>query len=193
MLLLLLMQSPAVSISSPETDGTLRGPVVVLGTMDVPNFASAELAFTYIIAEGGSASQVADTWFLIQSFAQPKTDSTLATWDTTPITDGHYNLRLRVVLQDGAFQDATVADLKIRNDSPEPTETTADFEQPISEPIVSTQIAFAPTPTFPQPTSLPSNPVSLTVQLVYSTLGRGALIALAGFIIFSLLLRLRKN
>ncbi len=192
LMLLLLFQSPAVSITSPETGATLRGQVGILGTMDVPNFASAELAFGYIIP-AGSASNPAEPWFIIESFPQPKVDSALATWDTTSVTDGDYNLRLRVDLQDGSFQDAIVRDLKIRNDSPEPGETPAEFAEPTPQTVSSSTLPVTPTLGFPQPTSLPSNPASLTIPLVYSTFGRGALIALVLFVIFSLLLRLRKD
>ncbi|MBK8419670.1 hypothetical protein [Candidatus Villigracilis saccharophilus] len=46
---------------------------------------------------------------------------------------------------------------------------------------------------FPSPIPLPTNPASLTVSALYITFGRGALIALVLFVLFSLLLRLRRN
>src|SRR5688572_32339755 len=105
LLFTLLLQDPAVSIASPQPGATLRGQVEILGTMDVPNFALAELAFGFV--------DPADTWFTIQTFPQPRTDPPLAVWDTTSVTDGDYNLRQRVTLQDGSFQDAVVTGLKI--------------------------------------------------------------------------------
>ena len=185
-LLLLILQVPAVSITSPQSGATLRGPVAIEGTMDVPNFASAELSFTY------SASP-AEPWFLIRAFPQPKVDSALATWDTASITDGDYNLRMRVYLQDGSVQEAVVTGLKIRNDSAEPTLTQGEFVQPTAETVVATAVPPAAASEYPQPTSLPSNPAALTVSVVYSTLGRGALIALVLFVLISLFLRLRKT
>jgi hypothetical protein len=186
LLLSLLFQDTAISIASPQTGATVRGQVEILGGMDIPNFASAELAFGF--------ADSADSWFTIQTFAQPEVDAPLAVWDTTSITDGDYNLRLHVTLQDGSFQDAIVTNLKIRNDLPEPAPTAVDLSGPTSSQVIPTDISVAPMlPSFPQPTRLPSNPAALTVPLVYSTFGRGALIALALFAAFSLLLRLRKD
>ncbi len=186
LLLFLLFQDPAASIASPQTGAIVRGQVEILGTMNVANFASAEFAFGYIVPEGGA-------WFTIQTFPQPKVDSPLVVWDTTSVTDGDYNLRLRVYMQDGSLQDVVVTGLKIRNDSPEPTATPVEFAQPTSLSAISTDIPATPTLSFTQPTALPSNPAALTVPLVYSTFGRGALIALVLFVVFSFLLRVRKD
>jgi hypothetical protein len=193
-LLFLLFQDPTVSIASPQTGMTLRGQVEILGTMDVPNFASAELAFGFVDA-AGIASNPADAWFIIQTFPQPKVDSPLAVWDTTSVTDGDYNLRLRVRLQDGSFQDSVVTGVKIRNDLPEPTVTPTEDLQPISSAVAPpTNVPATPTrAVFVQPTSLPSNPAALKTSQVYATFGRGAFIALGLFVILSFLLRLRKD
>jgi hypothetical protein len=187
-LLFLLFQDPTVSIASPQTGMTVRGQVEILGTMNVPNFASAELAFGFVDAAG-------DAWFTIQTFPQPKVDPPLAVWDTTSITDGDYNLRLRVVFQDGSFQDSVVTGVKIRNDLPEPTATPTQDLQPISSAValVTTIPATPSRLSFAQPTSLPSNPAALTTPQVYATFGRGAFIALGLFVILSFLLRLRKD
>ena len=194
LLFTLLFQGPTISIASPQTGMTLRGQVEILGTMDVPNFASAELAFGFVDA-AGDASNPADAWFSIQTFPQPKVDPPLAVWDTTSVTDGDYNLRLRVVFQDGSFQDSVVAGVKIRNDLPEPIVTPMEDLQPMSSAVaLVTNIPATPTRlSFVQPTSLPSNPAALTTPQVYATFGRGAFIALGLFVILSFLLRLRKD
>jgi hypothetical protein len=46
LILFLLFQGATAAITSPQTGDTLRGQIEILGQMDVPNFASAELAFT---------------------------------------------------------------------------------------------------------------------------------------------------
>ncbi len=92
---LFLAQTVDISIASPKSGDTLRGQVDIVGNMNVPNFASAELAFSY-------ASNPADSWFTIQTFPQPVINPTLAVWDTTTVTDGDYVLHLRVFLQDGS-------------------------------------------------------------------------------------------
>src|ERR1700690_2392778 len=94
-------------ISAPTAGQILQGQVSIIGTTDIPNFASAQLDFTY-------ASDSTGSWFLIQTFAQPVSNSTLAVWDTASISDGDYSLRLRVTLLDGSFQ-AVAVKIKVQN------------------------------------------------------------------------------
>lgn len=180
-----------MNISSPQAGETLRGQVEIIGSMDAPNFSSAELAFAY-------ASDSADTWFSIQTFPQPAAGPTLAFWDTASLTDGDYNLRLRVFLRDGSFQDALVSGLKIRNDVPiqtevVPTETPFPHFFTTLPPPALTEPSVTAVTTFPSPTPLPANPASVTTSSIYSTFGHGALIVFVLFIFFSLILRLRKS
>ena len=185
-----LLQSQNILIASPQPGDVLRGQVEIVGNMDVPNFASAELAFSY-------ATNPADrfAWFTIQTFSQPVKEPIIAVWDTTALTDGDYILHLRVLLQDGSSQDVVVSDLKIRNDVPLPTPSPSptfpsQFSTPLPALTAQTVTIF---PTFPSPTSLPANPVLVTSTSIYSNFARGALITLVLFAFFSLILRLRKN
>ncbi len=185
---LLLIQTTDVGITSPQTGETLRGQIQILGSIDYPTFASAELSFAF-------ASDLADNWFSIQTFSQPITDSALAVWDTTSITDGDYKLRLRITLQDGTFIDSIITDLKIRNQEiPTATATDAplpqfDNETPTPRIIEPTQIILS----YPSATPLPSNPASITTDSIYKVFAQSALVVLVLFILFSLILRLRKN
>lgn len=191
--LVFFAQTADISITSPLSGDTLRGQVNIVGNLNVPNFASAELAFSY-------ASNPADSWFTIQTFPQPVVDSTIAIWDTTSLTDGDYILHLRVFFQDGSSRDIVVSDLKVRNDVPvvasaTPTATaTESFESITMDPLpVSTVRPESTLPTYPSPVPLPANPASVTSTSIYSNFGRGALVVLVLFVFFSLILRLRKN
>ena len=194
LVLFLLFQDPAVAITSPQPGETLRGPIEIQGRMDAPNFASAELAFTYTAASDSGGS-----WFTIQTFPQPIAGPAIATWDTSSVTDGDYTLRLRVTLQDGTFQDALVTDLKIRNDEPlptvPPTQTLADFNFPQLTETPAAPSEQTPTPfvTYPTSTPLPVNPASLTTTDILTIFWQSALVILILFLFFSLILRLRKN
>ena len=187
--LLAAQESPPIAITSPAPEEILRGQVTITGKVDVPSFVSAQLDFAY-------ASNPTDTWFNIQTFSQPLADSTLATWDTTPITDGDYILRLRVNFEDGTFQDMTVP-IKIGNDfvptaTPEPTSTPETDSVLIPTPFL---LAASPTPTEvprPTPTALPSNPVSLRQTQIYASLGRGALVILGLFALAGIIIRIRR-
>lgn len=196
-LLLTVLFQTSVAITSPQSGAAVRGQVEILGNVDVPNYESAELAFGYLLPEG-TASSPAEAWFIIRTFPQPIAESPLAVWDTSSVTDGEYILRLRVYLQDGTIQDAPLVRVIVGSDTPTPTPTATPQEalEPTSVPVVTVQPpppTSLPTFAFFQPTEPPPNPASLTVPLVYSIFGRGALIALGVFLLFLLLLRLRKN
>lgn len=187
-LALLVFQDASIAITAPQSGETLRGQVNITARMNVPDFSYAELAFAY-------ASGPTSNWFLIQTFSQPTQDAAIATWDTRLLTDGDYNLRLRVYLLDGSFKEATVTDLKIRNDVPVPTDTPTPVPNLAPAPPLPTATS-QPAPvllSFPTPTPLPVNPVSLTLSSVYANFGRGALTALGMFILVGLLLRLRRS
>ena len=181
--------APPLAITSPAPGEFLRGQVTVTGKLDFPSFLSAALDFAY-------ATDPTSTWFNIQGFSQPLTDSTLAVWDTTSITDGDYVLRLRVNFEDGTFQEVTVP-VRIGNDvqptqTPEPTATPEPDSLLIPTPFL---LAASPTPTDlprPTPTALPPNPVSLGQNQIYASLGRGALVILGLFALAGLIVRVRR-
>ena len=188
-LLLAVQDSPPITISAPRPGEALRAQANIIGTTSVSNFLSAELDFSY-------ASAPTETWFPLQTLSQPVFDSPLYTWDTTNITDGNYILRLRVFLGDGTFQEVTVP-ITIQNDA-QPTPTTAPTATPQEETILVPTpflLASSPTPTdVPRatPTPLPTNPVSLDQNTVFSSFGRGALVILGMFALAGLILRIRR-
>ncbi len=193
-------------ITAPTEGQILRGQVSITGTTDIPNFASAELDFAY-------ASDSTGSWFLIQTFSQPVVNSAIATWDTTSISDGDYVLRLRVTLQDGSTQDATVK-VKVQNQTQLPTATFSITPTVISiitptitstsaltsQALTSTQVPIAmasPTPTssplFPTLTPLPANPIEVKPDEIYAGIQHGALVIAGLFVIFAILIRLRRS
>lgn len=187
--LIAAQDSPPLAITSPTPDEILRGQVTITGKLDISNFGSAQLDFAY-------AANPTNTWFIIQTFSQPITGASLATWDTTSITDGDYVLRLHVTLQDGTSQEVTVP-IKIGNDfvptaTPEPTVTPKQDTVLIPTPFL---LAASPTPTDEPrstPTALPINPVSLGQKQIYASLGRGALVILGLFALAGIVIRVRR-
>jgi len=188
-------QNSPLAINSPQPGEVVQGVVEIQGTMDLPNFGSAELAFTF----DASASDPAANWFIVQTFPQPILNSSLAAWDTTALTDGDYALRLRVTLQDGSIQETLVAGLKVRNDIAIPTDTAAptlaDFNFQFSG--GTPDIRVQPTATLvsvrPTSTPLPPNPATLNTTSIVRIFWQSALVAVAVFAFFALILRVRKN
>ena len=182
-------------IAAPTAGQILRGQVSITGTTDIPNFASAELDFAY-------ASDSTGSWFLIQTFSQPVANSAIAIWDTTSISDGDYILRLRVTLQDGSSQDATVK-VKVQNQAPPPTVTTtitpvitstpAFTPQPSTPVVVVASPTSTSSPVFPTLTPLPPNPVEVKPGEIFAGIQHGALVIAGLFVIFAVLIRLRRS
>lgn len=191
LLLLAAQDSPPVAITSPAAGEILHGEITIIGSTDIPNFFSAQLDFAYASGDG-------DGWFPLATLSQPALNSPLYLWNTASITDGDYILRLRVNLNDGTFQEATIP-ITIQNDAPILTPTpvvTATPESSIGFQVPTPfLLAASPTPTDiprPTPTPLPPNPASLTQSTILASLGRGALVIIALFIFSLILLRLRQ-
>jgi hypothetical protein len=176
------IETSPVVITAPQSGQVLQGSVDITGTSDVPGFQSAEIAFAF-------ASDTSSNWFLIQSSEQPVKNGMLGTWDTTTLTDGIYTLRLRVNLQDGKQIETTVSGLRVRNYTPveTPTLTATPANQP------TPQVPTMTSTPYPTPTPLPQNPAALTPINVYTSLRLGALCIGGFFLIFIVLLRLRKK
>jgi hypothetical protein len=120
---------------------------------------------------------------------QPAFNETLATWDTTIITDGDYVLRLRVHLTDGSTREAVVPGLRVRNYSP--------IETPTSIPLAPEATALptvTPTSTpLPTPTSLPVNPARLDRTEVSASIFYGGLLVILVFAIIGLIFWMRRK
>ena len=190
-LLLISAQDSQIAITTPAAGDVLRGEVTVIGTTDSPNFFSAQLDFGY-------ASDPAGTWFALQTFSQPALDAPLFVWNTTVITDGDYQLRLRVNSTGGLLNEVIIP-VVIRNDvipsEPilTPTATSDSITVQIPTPFL---LAASPTPTEiprPTPTSLPANPASLNQNEIFASLQRGAIVILGLFLFSGIILRLRRN
>lgn len=179
-----------IRITAPASGDVLQGLVNITGTSAADGFHASELSFAHV-------SDPISTWFLIYQTDSPVTDGLLAAWDTSLVTDGDYNLRLRVTLQDGSVLESLVTGLRIRNqlptETPSPTSTPALTATPELPPLPSTPQPVPTSTPLPTPTPLPSNPASVTPSDLYTSLGRGILIALLTFLVLALFLRLRRS
>ena len=170
------------AILAPRPGEVLQGVVTVSGTSAVNDFASAEIAFTY-------TDDTTGTWFPIAMNSQPVFNDTLATWDTTVITDGDYVLRLRITLTDGSSRDFFASDLRVRNYTPVETPTAM-----VMTPESTALPTFVPTATpLPRPTALPRNPAALAPADVSASILFGGLAAILVLILIGIYLRLRRK
>jgi len=180
-------QPAAPVITEPQSGQAVQGVVTIRGRTAVEGFLAYEIAFTY--AEGAP-----ETWFLIAAGRQSVEEGTLATWDTTQITDGNYTLRLRVYRHDDTYQDAFVYGVRVRNYTP--VETPTPIPQPTATPTEAPPTPIPPTPTAtpfpPTPTPLPPNPASLSRRDVQAGAGWGAALTFLAFVLFGSALYFRR-
>ena len=189
----------AAEIAEPQPGQALRGVVLIRGTAQHPAFDHYEVSFSY------EPNPTAD-WFAIEAAgSSPVQNGQLASWDTTQIADGAYQLRLRVFSSDGgAPLEFVTAGLAVANSVPLPA---ASATSP------ATAVAMVPTTEAPSPTTTPAVALSTAVPNAVSTatapavstaistvvspagsaqsptsspyllaLGRGAVAAIAGFL-----------
>ena len=187
----------AAEIADPQPGQALRGVVLIQGTAEHPGFDHYEVSFAY------DPNPTAD-WFAIEAAGRSAVaGGQLATWDTTQIADGAYQLRLQVFVTAGdAPIEFITPGLTVANSVPLPnasptTEATAVV-------VAATAVAAAPVSTpagtaSDLPTSTPAVAASITpadtpavapagtellppVSPYLLALGRGALAAIAGFL-----------
>lgn len=175
--------SSSLAITSPKSGEALQGVVSIVGTSSIPGFSSADLYFTY------SSSQTSN-WFLIQESTTPVTHAELASWDTTTLTDGTYDLKLVVNLTDSSYQEVLVKQVRIRNYTPIETSTPTLQSSQI---VVESPPSFSPTAekilvtkVLQTPTNLPDNPAELTQNDLLTGLKTAGLLV-AGLFLLGLL------
>jgi hypothetical protein len=167
---------------SPRNGEMLQGVVDIRGSSDVAGFISMEVDFAY-------AGDSTGTWFQITTSEKPVNLDTVATWDTTTITDGDYILRLRVFLQDGSFLDKQVPGLRVRNYTPVETPTIA-LEPLQDTPLPDSTITTTP---IPASTQLQRNPAVLTPVDISTSLAYGGLGSVLFLIALSIFLGSRRR
>ncbi len=176
-----------INITYPVHGLKLTGVIEVTGSIALEGWTSYELAFTY-------ADDRSDSWFVFGGGTNPPAGAALGSWKTTAISDGDYNLRLRV-FSPGSFQDGFIYGLRVRNytaDTPVPTLTFT----PTATPAATALPTFTPTltlTTYPTPTVLPPNPATLGAGEIVFNLARGALSIVFLFGVFGLFVRLRRR
>jgi hypothetical protein len=155
------MQDAAAVITSPQSGEPVRGSVQITGSALHPAFQRYELYFT---VEPG------ENWvFIGEARTNPVSNGVLGTWETGGLPDGNYSLRLRVVRQDGNYDEGFARNIVVANTTPPtptPTDTPAfDAEATLPPPIesvVTPTPAATPTPALveqpeiPTPTPRPS-------------------------------------
>ena len=171
-----------VVVDSPRAGEALQGRVTITGTTDIEGLQSYDVSFAY-------QKDQTNTWFAIAQGDQVLRNATLATWDTTTITDGTYKLRIRTFLADGRVLETFVMGLRVRNYTP--VETSTPERKAGAETGATPSLPADFTPVGATPTAPPENPAKVTSTMLGDSLVRGGLVALGLFIILFIYVGLR--
>ena len=178
-------ETPPEGLSAPLAGEALQGSVSIFGTTAIEGFEAWTLSFAYVDDTTG-------TWFLIDESTNPVEEDVIAQWNTTKITDGSYNLRLIIDLDNGETRTYIVPNLRIRNYTP--IETSTPTLTPTKDPASA---SATPTPTLtpipPTPTLLPTNPVEISDDEFTNALSRGGITVLVLFLIAALYTSIRRT
>lgn len=184
---------PQAAIRAPRPGQALQGSLSIQGRAAGAGFQRFELLFAYHGDPTGA-------WFLIAESSQPVESGELAAWDTTTLTDGVYDLRLEVFLENGETRRVEAPGLRVRNYTPvetdtptpvTPTATTRPGDTPVPTPSATPTETPLPSST-PSLTPLPPNPGELGRADLERSLGRGALATTGLFALMGLYFLVRR-
>jgi hypothetical protein len=135
-------QAPGYAeIVSPAPGEAVQGLFTLQGSASHPLFEAYDLAFAYQQAP-------ISTWFSIVERREIEVvDGRLGLWDTSGISDGEYQLRLRVYLENGTTLEDIIEGVRVRNRSQieTPTPAAVSGNQPTATSVPPTSTP-GPTP-----------------------------------------------
>ncbi len=99
--------NPLARIVSPSNEQSIRGNVTIQGTANSGQFVRYEIAYA---SEPDLAA-----WIVIGGDTRPVENGILAVWNTRPLPDGAYALRVQVINADGSVFEGFVRNLKTTN------------------------------------------------------------------------------
>lgn len=109
-------QGDSIRVVYPRVGDSVQGIVEISGTLATSSFKYAEVFFAYTAVDNLN-------WFMIRRIEQPVSSGLIARWDTTTITDGVYQLKLRVHNRDESVEELIINPVIVRNYSILPTNT----------------------------------------------------------------------
>ena len=101
------VQGPLARVASPANKQTLSGSVTILGTAQSSALTRYELSF--------ANEPDLTTWVSFGGATQTVNTAGLGVWNTRPLPDGEYALRLQVFSSNGTVIETVVRNLKIAN------------------------------------------------------------------------------
>lgn len=161
-------------IAQPEQDAEVRGVVQLVGTAVHPQFQRYELYYAPWPVPSDQA------WIFIgDAHFQQQPLGLLGTWDSRSVPDGAYALRVRVVKQDGNYNDSDPRRVVVANTRPQATPTPVATEAPAVEPTaLATELPATATivvelPAIQSPTPIATSQPKPSPTPVLASVGTG--------------------
>jgi len=173
---------PEADIISPSTGEGLQGVIPITGITDIEGALTWDLSFSY-------NNDPRETWFLISDGNHVSSDEILAQWDTTILTDGNYQLRLRIYLENDETSVTLITNLRVRN------YTIIETSTPTIGPNLGSLSTIVPTGTriAVTPTPFPGNPIEISESDIRNSITHGAVTAFALIALIGLYASIRKK
>ena len=178
-------QLDLVRIQTPVDGEYLQGSVQIIGTVTGTGLQSAEISFRYQDSQSQS-------WFVIHKTTTSVVDDIIATWDTSTIADGAYQIRVLAVYENGRELEKIISDLNVRNYTPfDPIKT--ENPQVISTENLQNQLAtLEVTPTLrSSPTVMPTNEMVISQPQFITTAIQGGILGVLFLFVISLFIIIR--
>jgi hypothetical protein len=178
-------QLDLVRIQSPVDGEYLQGTIQIIGTVTGTGLQTAEISFRYQDSQSQS-------WFVINQITSSVVEDVIATWDTSTIADGVYQIRVLAVFENGREQEKIINNLSVRNYPPfAPIKT--ENPQVISTENLQNQLAtLEVTPTLrSSPTVMPTNEMVISQPQFITTAIQGGILGVLFLFVISLFIIIR--
>jgi hypothetical protein len=182
-----LPQLDLVRIQSPVDGDYLQGSVQVIGTVTGTGLQTAEISFRYQDSQSQS-------WFVIGQTSTPVVDDIIATWDTSTIADGVYQIRVQAVYENERQQEKIISNLNVRNYTPFDPIKTGNPETLSTEIIENPIVTIETTPTMrSSPTAMPANEMVISQSQFITTVIQGGILGVLLLFVIALFILIRSR
>ncbi len=180
-------QLDLVRIQSPVDGEYLQGAIQIIGTVAGTGLQTAEISFRYQDSQSQS-------WFVIGQTSTPVVDDIIATWDTSTIADGVYQIRVLAVYENGREQEKIISNLNVRNYTPFNPIKTENPEIVSTENIENQIVTIETTPTMrSSPTAMPPNEMVISQSQFITTAIQGGILGVLLLFVIALFILIRSR
>ncbi len=180
-------QLDLVRIQSPVDGDFLQGSVQIIGTATGNGLQTIEISFRYQDSQSQS-------WFVINKSTTPVVDDIIATWDTSTIADGVYQIRVLAIFENGREQEKIVNNLNVRNYTAFDPIKTENPEVLSTKNLQNQIVTVEATPTLrSSPTPMPPNEMVISQSQFIATAIQGGILGVLFLFVIALFILIRSR